>query len=65
MTTRRIGRPPLNEEDEAVSVHLRVASRDYDALWRAARQLRVSVPELIRMRILPRRAPQGEDNDDP
>ncbi len=55
MQTRRMGRPPLDEQDDpSTSVHVRMTAKSYDELYAEARQQRVTVPELIRRRVLPR-----------
>jgi hypothetical protein len=46
--TRRRGRPPLDDDDESTSVHLRLPAKKYDELCERARIQRVNVPELIR-----------------
>jgi hypothetical protein len=45
---RRPGRPPLDDNDESVGVHVRLPSREYDAVYEKARRERVTVPEVIR-----------------
>jgi CxxC motif-containing protein (DUF1111 family) len=45
---RTPGRPPLDDHDASVPVHLTVTARTYDELYRQARADRVSVPEQIR-----------------
>jgi hypothetical protein len=45
---RRIGRPPIDVDDDSVPVHLKMPGRAYDVLWRRAQRERCSVPELIR-----------------
>jgi hypothetical protein len=44
----RRGRPPLDPDGPSVSVHLRLLSKDYDALFARAREQRVTVPQTIR-----------------
>ena len=62
---RRPGRPPLDERDTTVSIHLRVPSKDFDALDADVRHQRVTMPELIRRRALTRRErPREDDRDD-
>ena len=45
---RRIGRPPLDEDDPSVNVLIKLASHPYGALFEAAQRDRVSLPEVIR-----------------
>jgi len=45
---RQPGRPPLDDDDDSVPVHLTLTGRDYDDLYQRAQQERVSVPEQIR-----------------
>lgn len=46
---RRRGRPPLDAADPiTVPIHVRVPSRQYDALYARAIAQRVTIPELIR-----------------
>ena len=42
------GRPPLDEDDPSVDVHLRLPSKQYDDTYDRAQKERVTVPELIR-----------------
>jgi hypothetical protein len=56
------GRPRLDPSDESVSIHVRVPSRHYDAVYQAAQSARVSVPELIRRRV--QRHDDDLDDDD-
>lgn len=58
---RRPGRPPIDDEDPSATVHLRLPSKQYDALYKQARQDRVSVPEAIRCALARDRR---EDQDD-
>ena len=64
MTARRGGRPPLDVKDPAVSVHVRLPSKQYDEAYAHAQRAGVTVPELIRRRSFhPRRADEAEDDD--
>lgn len=45
---RQPGRPPLDDDDDSVPVHLTLPGRQYDALYRRAQADRMSVPERIR-----------------
>jgi hypothetical protein len=46
---RRRGRPPLDAVDpRSVNVHVRLPTRQYDAVCRRASAQRVTVPELLR-----------------
>jgi hypothetical protein len=45
---RRVGRPPLDADDPAVDVHVRLPSKQYDATYQRAQDARVTVPEIIR-----------------
>lgn len=45
------GRPPLRDDDESTSVHVRFPSREYDDLYKRAQMERVSVPEFIRRKL--------------
>ena len=57
---RRPGRPRIDERDTTASVHLRLPTRDFDALDAAAREQRTTMQELIR-RALTRRDGSRED----
>lgn len=46
--TRPPGRPPLDDDDESVPVHLTLTASDYDEAYQRAQQAGVSVPEIIR-----------------
>jgi hypothetical protein len=46
----------------SVSIHLRVPSRQYDAVYAQAQHARLSVPELIRRRVA--RGDEDEDESD-
>jgi hypothetical protein len=62
---RKVGRPALDPHDSSsVSVHLRLPANVYDKLYTAARLVRVSVPELVRQRIVGPRPPRNRDGDD-
>jgi hypothetical protein len=45
---RRRGRPPLEPNDPAVDVHVRMPSKQYDQAYARAQQERLTVPELLR-----------------
>lgn len=45
---RSPGRPPLDDDDPSVDVHIRMPSKQYDATYRRASRARLTVPELIR-----------------
>lgn len=47
-STRPPGRPPLDDDDDSVPVHVTLTARDYDAAYQRAQQAGVSVPEIIR-----------------
>jgi hypothetical protein len=57
MNERRRGRPPLDDADRSVPVHVKMPSRQYDDLYERAQRDRVSVPEVIR-RALDKRNPK-------
>ncbi len=42
------GRPPLDEDDDSVSVHLKMTAAQYDDTYARAAAARVSVQEIIR-----------------
>jgi hypothetical protein len=66
-TTRRGGQPPLDPSSPSTSVHLRLPSVEYDALYAQASHERVTVPEIIRRKIREPAPPGGatpEDDDD-
>jgi len=46
--SRPPGRPPLDDDDASVDVHVRMPSKQYDQAFDRARRERVSVPELLR-----------------
>lgn len=54
---RKPGRRPLDPTDSSTYVCLSLPGKFYDQLYQAARQERVTVPELVRRIILPRRRP--------
>lgn len=62
---KRPGRPPLDPHDPSVQVSVTITTRQYDALYRQARDARISLAEALRRSItvqklperLPRRAP--------
>jgi hypothetical protein len=45
---RRPGRPRLDPDNPTVSVHVRLPAKQYDDASKAARDRRMSVPELVR-----------------
>jgi hypothetical protein len=45
---RAPGRPPLDDDDPSVDVHVRMPSKQYDDTYKRAGQERVSVPAMIR-----------------
>jgi len=45
---RTPGRPPLDDDDPSVDVHLRLPSKQYDDTFARAQRERVTVPERIR-----------------
>lgn len=45
------GRPKVQAGDVSVPVHLKLPSRQYDAYDKAARDQRISIPELIRRKL--------------
>jgi len=47
-TPKRRGRPRVDPTDTTVSVHVRVAAKQYDALCAQAGRDRVTLPESIR-----------------
>ena len=48
MLTKRRGRPPLDPEDASISVHVRLVSKQYDALCGRAGEDRRTLPAQIR-----------------
>lgn len=57
---KRPGRRPLDENDPSVDVHLRLPSKQYDAVYEQASRERVTVQEVIRRKI----AREARDADD-
>lgn len=51
MRTRPPGRPPLDDDDDSVPVHLTLTGRHYDHIEAQAKAARVSVPEIIRRQL--------------
>jgi len=45
------GRPPLDPDDPAVDVHIRLPSKHYDDVFKQAQHERLSVPEWIRRQL--------------
>jgi hypothetical protein len=62
MTSKR-GRPPIDPTDHTVSTHVRLPSREFDALCQLAQREHLSLPELIR-RALARDRREDEGGDD-
>lgn len=52
---RRPGRPPLKDDDQSVGVHVRLPGEQYDRVFEQAQRDRVSVPEVIRRSLDPRK----------
>jgi hypothetical protein len=49
LPTRRRGRPPIDAADpRSINVHVRLPTRQYDALHKRATEQRVTIPELVR-----------------
>jgi hypothetical protein len=48
MATKRIGRPPLDPEGPSVKVGARVSARQFDQLYRVAREQRTTIAEVVR-----------------
>lgn len=48
MKRTRPGRPPLDDGDPSVDVHLRMPSKQYDDTFKRAGKSRVTMPEQIR-----------------
>lgn len=44
----RLGRPPLDDEEPSVPVHLKMTASQYDEYYRRAILERISIPEVIR-----------------
>ena len=49
---RKPGRPALDPKDASVQICVSVPGRQYDQLYRDAREERTSVPELVRRMML-------------
>jgi hypothetical protein len=45
-------RPPLDRDDPSTNVHVRLSTKVYDELWRTAQRERVTLPDLIRHRVI-------------
>jgi hypothetical protein len=45
---KRVGRPPLDDDDPSVKVSFSLPSRKYDAICAQALRDHISVPEVIR-----------------
>jgi hypothetical protein len=63
--SRRRGRKPLDSSDPSVPLTVRFSVREFDAICKKARQLRCTVPELVRRQL--RREPDERarrDDDD-
>jgi hypothetical protein len=45
---RSPGRPPLDDDEDSVPIHLTVTASTYDDLYRRAQREGLSVPETIR-----------------
>jgi hypothetical protein len=58
---RRPGRPPLDDDDPSTQMSLRLPSKQYDAVYRAAERARVTVPEYIRQTVSGRLRYQKSD----
>jgi hypothetical protein len=56
---RSPGRPPLDDDEDSVPIHLTVTAATYDHLYRRAQREGLSVPETIR-RTLRAAAPANE-----
>jgi hypothetical protein len=52
---RRVGRPPIDPDDESVKLSLTIPAKRYDELCSDARRHRMTLPDLVR-RLLTRRA---------
>ncbi len=53
--TYKLGRPPLDEDDDSTSVHVTIPSRQYDELCSRASRERISVPEISRRAVSDRK----------
>jgi hypothetical protein len=51
---KRTGRPPLDETDGSVGVHLRLSSKQFDDACRRAQAERLTVPEFFRRLLVPK-----------
>jgi hypothetical protein len=49
--SKRTGRPPLDPNDPSTELHIRLPSKQYDALYAVARQRRLTVAEAARLSI--------------
>jgi hypothetical protein len=47
----RLGRPPIDDDDTSVGVHVKLPSKQYDDAYRQAQRRGISVPELIRRQL--------------
>ena len=56
------GRPPVDRTDPSVPVHVKLPSRQYDAVFVRAAAAGVSVPEIVRRDL--RRASRYDEDDD-
>jgi len=45
------GRPPLDPDDPAVDIHVRLPSKHYDEVFQHAKAARLTVPEWIRRQL--------------
>jgi hypothetical protein len=48
---RRRGRPPLDERDPSISLHVRVPVKQFDAIYARSRAERVSIADWVRRRL--------------
>jgi hypothetical protein len=51
-SSRRPGRPPLDETDRSVNLHLRVPARLYDKHYELARRARLPLADWLRRTLL-------------
>ena len=58
----RPGRPPLDDDDPSVSVHVKVPGQTFDQLYEKSRRERVSMPALVR-RAIARELDDDERNE--
>lgn len=56
--TPRRGRPRLDEDEESVSVSVRMTSSAYDSLYERAQRERTTIAELVRRELQPPRPPK-------